>query len=276
MVATRKSKKTPATTKRAGKTPRKPRTVAAAPRLRVVAKRAPTTTLAIDIGGSGLKAAVLDDSGAMLTERVRVDTPQPCDPKQLVEALVALVKPLPRFDRVSVGFPGVIRKGRIYTAPNLGTERFAGFDLGRALEQRLGAPVRAANDADIQGLGVVQGEGVEMVVTLGTGFGTALFVDGRLGPHLEIAHHPFRKGETYDQQIGNAAREAVGNKKWTARVEEAIANLRTVVNFDRLYIGGGNASKLKCALADDCVVVDNSAGITGGVKLWTTSTRKTD
>lgn len=110
--------------------------VRAAPRART------TATLCIDVGGTGLKASVLDDKGAMLADRVRVETPRPCDPKTLVDALVALVRPLPRFHRVSVGFPGVIRGGVVVTAPNLGTERFAGFDLARALERRLGAPVR--------------------------------------------------------------------------------------------------------------------------------------
>lgn len=225
-------------------------------------------TLAIDVGGTGLKAAVLGEDGAMATERVRVETPHPCEPKLLVSTLVKLVRPLAPFSRVSVGFPGVVRKGRVLTAPNLGTERFAGFDLAGALQAKLGAPVRVANDADMQGLAVVKGRGVEMVITLGTGFGTALFVDGRLGPHLEIAHLPFKKGETYDQHLGDRAREAVGSKKWSRRVEEAIENLRVLTCFDRLYIGGGNAKKLKIDLPAGCEVVDNQAGILGGIRLW--------
>ena len=94
------------------------------------------------------------------------------------------------------------------------------------------------------------------------------FQDGRLQTHLEIAHLPFRKGETYDQQLGEAARKDVGKKKWDARVHEAIANLRTLTCFDHLYIGGGNARHLQGALPDDITVVDNSAGILGGIKLW--------
>jgi len=236
--------------------------------MKTKAKAKNVATLAIDIGGTGLKASVLDPVGQMLCDRVRVDTPQPCSPPLLTNALVELVRPLPEYQRVSVGFPGVIRKGKIVTAPNLGTEKFAGFDLGTTLQKKLGAPVRAINDADMQGLAAIQGKGVEMVITLGTGFGTALFVDGRLGAHLELAHHPFRKGETYDQQLGERARAKVGNKKWSKRVEEAIDNLRVLVNFDRLFIGGGNAKKIGFDLPNDVAVVDNSAGILGGIKLW--------
>ena len=224
--------------------------------------------LAIDIGGTGLKAAVLDSEGNMLTERVRVETPQPCGPALLVDTLVKLVEPLPVYERVSVGFPGVVRKGKVVTAPNLGTEAFRGFDLGAALEERLGKPVRVLNDADMQGLGAVEGEGVEMVVTLGTGFGSAIFVDGQLGPHLELSHHQFRKGETYDQQLGNAALKKIGKKKWNRRVERAIKALRSLTNFDRLYIGGGNAKRLNFKLGPDIQTVPNEYGIKGGARLW--------
>lgn len=227
-----------------------------------------TNTLAIDIGGTGLKASVLDTKGKMVTERVRVDTPHPCNPKLLVDTLESLVKQLPKYDRISVGFPGLIRHGKIITAPNLGTEEFAGFDLGKALRDRLGKPVRAVNDADMQGLAAVKGKGVEMVCTLGTGFGTALFKDGRLQVHLEIAHHPFKKGKTYDQVIGERGRKKDGTKRWLKNVREAIENMRTMVNFDRLYLGGGNAKRIEGKLPKGVALVDNSAGILGGIKLW--------
>ncbi len=230
-------------------------------------------TLAVDVGGTGVKASVLDPQGAMTTERVRIETPQPCTPALLSGVIVEVSKQLTalgqRWDRVSVGFPGLIRHGVVVTAPNLGTPAFAGFDLKTALEKALHAPVRAVNDADMQGLAAITGKGVEMVCTLGTGFGTALFSDGRLQVHLEIAHLPFRKRETYDQQLGDAARKEVGNKKWLKRVHEAVANMATLTNFDRLGIGGGNAKHLEGeALADNIFLVDNSAGILGGIRLW--------
>jgi polyphosphate glucokinase len=225
-------------------------------------------TLAIDIGGSGLKAAVVGATGRLLTERVRVDTPVGRPPKEIVGALVRLVAPLGPYDRVAVGFPGVVRAGRVLTAVNLDNEGWTSFDLAGALERALGKPVRVANDADVQGLAVIEGKGVEMVITLGTGFGTGLYLDGRLAPHLELSHHPFRKGETYDEQLGDAARRRVGNRKWNRRVKKAIRNLRSLTSFDHLYVGGGNARRIDFDLDPDVTIVDNAAGIKGGIALW--------
>jgi len=114
----------------------------------------------------------------------------------------------------------------------------------------------------------IAGKGVEMVVTLGTGFGTGLYLDGRLGPHLEIAHHPFRHGETYDEQLGNVARKAIGSVRWNNRVKKAIGNMRRLTTFDHLFIGGGNAKKIEFAFEPDVSVVSNEAGLKGGVALW--------
>ena len=115
---------------------------------------------------------------------------------------------------------------------------------------------------------MIAGKGVEMVITLGTGFGTGLYLDGRLAPHLEISHHPFRNGETYDEQLGNAARKEIGGARWNKRLKKAIGNLRRLTYFDHLYIGGGNAKKVTFALEPDITVVANEAGIKGGVALW--------
>jgi polyphosphate glucokinase len=225
-------------------------------------------TLAIDVGGSGLKAAVVDETGRMLTERVRVATPVGSPPAEVVRVLARLVGPLGAFDRVSVGFPGVVRGGRVLTAANLDHASWKDFDLATALTRALGRPVRVANDADVQGLAAIAGKGVEMVVTLGTGFGTGLYLDGRLAPHLELSHHPFRKGETYEEQLGNAARKRVGNRKWNRRLRKAIRALRGLTTFDHLYIGGGNARKIDFELDPDVTVVANDAGLRGGVALW--------
>lgn len=224
--------------------------------------------LAIDIGGSGLKAAILNGEGEMLTERLRVETPQLCKPEDLVNALVKLVEPLAGFECVSVGFPGVVRNGKIITAPNLGTEELGGFDLASALRDRLGTPVRVINDADMQGFGAIEGKGLEMVITLGTGFGSALFMDGRLAPHLEIAHLPFRRNKDYDEQIGDKARKKIGKKKWNRRVKQAIETLRVLTNFDKLYIGGGNADRIDFELDPDVKIISNECGVRGGAWLW--------
>lgn len=238
-------------------------------------------TLSIDIGGSGLKASVLDPAGGLVAEPVRMPTEYPCGPDDLVQRLAELVAPLPAYDRISAGFPGVVRGGRILSAPHFVTtagpgtkispelvEEWAGFDLAGALESHLGRPAKVLNDAELQGAAVISGEGLELVITLGTGLGTALFEDGRLAPHLELAHHPFRKGETYNEQIGNAARKRIGAEKWNRRVQLAVRTLDALLFYDRLYVGGGNGKHVTVDLGDKVTFVDNRAGILGGITLW--------
>lgn len=226
--------------------------------------------LAIDIGGTGIKAAVVDERGGMRSERVRIDTPVGAHPDAVVAAITALVDTLPRGDRISVGFPGMVRDGRVLAAtPNLGNKAWNGYDLAAALGQSLHGEVRVANDADVQGLAVITGEGVEMVITLGTGFGTGLYENGRLCPHLELAHHPFRKGKSYDEQLGDAALQHKGKKKWRKHVLEAIERMRALVMFDHLYLGGGNARHMADRVPEGVTIVDNQAGIAGGAFLWT-------
>jgi polyphosphate glucokinase len=224
--------------------------------------------LAVDVGGSGIKALIVDGAGTPLTDRARVETPVGADPAEYVECIKTLAGGLDAFDCVSVGFPGVVRDGRILTAANLKNRRWIGFDLSEALEAALGRPVRVMNDADLQGLGVIAGAGVEMAITLGTGFGTGIYLDGRVGPHLELAHHPFRKGETYEEQLGNEARQKIGNRKWSRRVGRAVVQLRELIHFDHLYIGGGNARHVQFDPPSDVSIVSNVAGLTGGAALW--------
>jgi len=228
-----------------------------------------TRTLAVDIGGTGIKLAALDDQGRIVGQPVRVPTPpKPVAPDELIRIVGSAAAALRPFARVSVGFPGMVRGGKVFTAPNLGTELWAGFDLQAALAKSLDKPVRVMNDADVQGYGAIRGKGVEMVLTLGTGAGTAIFTDGNAIPHLELAHHPLHGNKTYDEYIGNMALVLKGKKKWNKRVARTIAVLRTVVNFDHLYIGGGNAKKLEFELPDDVTVVPNSDGLIGGIRLW--------
>jgi polyphosphate glucokinase len=239
-------------------------------------------TLAIDIGGTGLKASVLDAEGAMVADRVKIPTTYPLPPEKLVADLTRLVAPLPDAERASVGFPGMVREGHVLSAPHFSTKHgpgshvdealfkaWSGFDLASTLATTLGRPTKVANDADIQGAAVVSGQGLEFVITLGTGFGSGLFFEGKLMPHLEIAHQPFRKGETYNEQLGEATRKEIGEERWNRRVHKAIRILREMMFFDHLYIGGGNSRRLKRDdLDDDTTIVDNTAGILGGIKLW--------
>ncbi len=226
--------------------------------------------LAIDVGGTGLKAAVLDSEGNLLSDRVRVKTPHPCTPEILLGTLLQLVEPLAalNYTRISIGFPGVVRRGTILTAPKLGTEDLRGFALAKELSTHLGHEVRLINDADMQGLAVVKGHGIEMVITLGTGFGSALYSDGQLGPHLELSQAPFRQGETYNDQLGDETFKRIGPAKWNRRVRKAVANMRALTNFDHLYIGGGNAKEVTFKLDADVEIIDNTNGVKGGAWLW--------
>lgn len=225
-------------------------------------------TLAIDIGGTGLKADVLDAAGRMMVKRLRMPTPYPCPPKVLLRALAELVAPLPSFDRISIGFPGVVRDGRVVTAPHFDTELWRGYSLEATVARRFGKPARLLNDAEVQGLGIIAGRGLEVVLTLGTGVGSAVFSNGQLTPHIELAHHPIHKDKTYNDYIGNAARLAVGIKKWNGRVEKMIGIVQSLLHYDLLYLGGGNSANITIDLAANVRIASNDAGLTGGIRLW--------
>ncbi len=225
------------------------------------------STLSIDIGGTGLKASVLDRTGKMLVDRVRVATPYPCTPEILLEALADLVSPLPPFDRISVGFPGVIRDGQTVTAPHFNKRAWRDYPFAAALSKRLGKPVRLLNDAEVQGFGIVNGRGLEVVLTLGTGAGTAVFRDGVLMPHLELAQHPIHHNKTYNEYIGSDVLRRKGAKKWSHHVRKTIKILNSLLHYDQLYLGGGNGDKVH-RLPCDVKIESNDAGITGGIRLW--------
>ena len=225
--------------------------------------------LSIDIGGTGLKASVIDRHGTMIADKVRVPTPHPSPPGVLVETIASLVKPLPQFDRVAIGFPGAVRANIILTAPHLGDEIWHGLDLAALVSERLGGvPTKIVNDAEMQGLAVIKGQGLEFILTLGTGCGTGIFYNGELGPHLELSTHPLHKKYTYDLYVGNEALETVGKKRWNKRVQRVIDTIRGLTHFDHLYIGGGNAKHVTLDLPSSVSRVSNEAGIDGGAALW--------
>jgi polyphosphate glucokinase len=227
-----------------------------------------TRILAIDIGGTGLKASVVDASGCLLVPRERIATPYPCPPSVMLDALADLIDPLPPHDRIAIGFPGVVHGGNVVTAPHFGTEAWSGFPLAAATSERFGGPARMVNDAEMQGLAVIRGKGLEFLLTLGTGAGTGLFRDGALMPHLELAHHPIYGEKTYNGYIGNAALKRVGKKHWNKRVARTIDVLASLLHFDHLFVGGGNARKLSIATSVWMTIVSNEAGCEGGAALW--------
>lgn len=223
-------------------------------------------TLAVDIGGSGLKVMLLDPAGKPLSERERVPTPAIPTPRAVLKALDGLVAKLPRFDRASVGFPGVTKKGITYTAVNL-HPRWMNFHLAEELTKLWKKPVRVANDAAVQGYGAIQGRGVEMLLTFGTGMGSSLFTDGRLCPGLELGHHPWRK-MTYEDYLGRRGLDRFGKRHWNHSLKLAIEQTANTFNWDHLYLGGGNTKKISSALPPNVTIVPNEAGLLGGVALW--------
>ena len=222
-------------------------------------------TLAVDIGGTGLKMLCLDEKGKPLTERLRTPTPNPATPGRLLMALDKLRAQMPAFDRVSVGYPGVIKRGVVLTAVNL-HPKWVGYSLQAALQKRWKKPVRVANDAAVQGLGAVSGHGIELILTLGTGMGSCLFVDGHMCP-LELGHHPWRK-KTYEDYLGIRGLKKYGKKKWNKLLERAIAQTAAAFNWDHLYLGGGNTKYIRMKARPEVTIVSNLDGLLGGVALW--------
>lgn len=247
-------------------------------------------TLSIDCGGTKLKATVLDADGRMLCERVRITTPYPCPPPVLIKTLVEMAEATATsYDRVSVGFPGMIRHGFVLATPHFVTEAgpytpvrpdlvelWHGFDVRAGLEEALGAPTRVVNDAEMAGLAVIEGRGFEVVITLGTGVGFATFDDGRLLPKVELSQAVCVGGETYDQRLGHPVRRAIGDVNWSRRVQQAIEGLQPVLWWDRLYVGGGGAKHLTVDLGPDVQIVSNYAGLLGAIHLWKDAEETTD
>lgn len=226
------------------------------------------STLAVDIGGGSIKLLGLDDQGAPVAEPLRQPTPTPAEPDAVFALIHDMADALPPHRRVSVGFPGVVKSGVAQNAPNLGDALWRGSNLNERLTHLLQRPVRAVNDADLQGLGVVAGEGVELVLTLGTGMGSALFTDGVLLPNLELGHHPLRDGQTYEDLVRDSELKRIGPVAWTARVLDAIEQLAPIFNYDTLHLGGGNVMHLQTELPDNARLFSLAEAMRGALKLW--------
>jgi polyphosphate glucokinase len=223
-------------------------------------------TLSIDIGGSGIKAMLLNPRGKPISARERIVTPAVPTPSAVLRALETLRAQLAGFDRVSVGFPGVVKHGVTYSAVNL-HPKWANFPLERELEKRWKKPVRVANDASVQGYGAIKGHGVELILTFGTGMGSAIFTDGKLCPGLELGHHPWRE-KTYEDYLGRRGLDKYGRIRWNELLQEAIKTTEALFNWDHLYLGGGNTKKIDFLPPKNVEIVSNESGLLGGVYLW--------
>ncbi len=224
--------------------------------------------LCVDIGGTLIKAATVNESGTLTSDFITTQTPKPSTPDAIVDLVADVVKTLPTFGRVSVGFPGVVGQQHIRTAPNLGTPQWKEFDLEQVLSQRLRAPVRVLNDAIVYGLGVAKGPGRECVLTFGTGMGCALFVNGTVFFGLELGQHHAIDDCNYDGYIGHAAYLELGPEAWNERAKRVLSSVQALTNVDRLYVGGGNSRRLTFGLPVWASVVPPATGISGGARLW--------
>ena len=242
-------------------------------------------TLSVDSGGLFLKSCVLDESGTMHSKPNRIETPYPLSPERFVKTISGIASNLPLCFRATVGMPGMIRNGVVVATPHYITtkgphtridldlqEQWSGFDVQSAISNELGIPTLVLNDAEVHGAGIITGTGYEVVITLGTGLGFAIFYGGKLAPHFELSHATVRRGATYDTWIGEQERRRLGNIFWSRRIRQLVQELRPVFKWDRLYIGGGNARLIRPIdlerLGDDVVIVPNTAGVAGGVRAW--------
>lgn len=242
------------------------------------------TTLTIDCGGSGIKASSLNAAGTMRAPVLRVPTPYPLSPERLIDVIADLAAQLPRADRLTVGMPGMLRHGVVINTPHYICERgprtrvlpelveaWVGLDIQAQLANELGIPALVLNDAEVHGAGLITGTGLELVLTLGTGLGSAHFDGGRLAPHLELSRGPMRM-TILDEYVGEPERRRLGNALWSRRVRRVVDGLRPVFVWDRVYLGGGNSRCISPSvlsqLGDDVVIAPNAAGIVGGVRAW--------
>ena len=176
----------------------------------------------------GPLASTLNELGEIVTKRVFTDTPRSGMPGAVMDIIAQLAEEQEEYDRVSVGFPGIVQNGVVQAAPNLAPE-WKHFNIAKILSARLRKPVRVANDADVQGFGAISGVGVELVLTVGTGVGSALFLNGHLIPNVEVGK----------DKLSAAELRRVGKKKWNRRLQKLIRKLEAMFYYDRLYIGGG-------------------------------------
>lgn len=211
--------------------------------------------LVLDVGGTHVKCAINGgdaprefESGPRLT------------PKQMTKQVLAMTSDW-RFDAVSIGYPGVVLHGKIARDPhNLG-RGWVGFDFRAALKR----PVRIVNDAAMQALGCYEG-GRMLFLGLGTGMGSALIIDGSIVP-TELAHLRCGSHKTYEDLVGEQAREHVGNHRWRKRVKDVVESLQRALMPDYVVLGGGNVRHLK-KLPPNVRRGDNSYAFAGGVRLW--------
>jgi polyphosphate glucokinase len=211
--------------------------------------------LVIDVGGTHVKCVATGHKNP-----VEFNSGPKLTPAGMVKRVLKLTRGW-RFDAVSIGYPGVVRRGKIVREPhNLGSG-WVGFDFQAAF----GCPVKTVNDAAMQALGGYEG-GKMLFLGLGTGLGSALIVDGVIAA-MELGHLHYADGCTYEEYLGAQGRRRLGNKKWRGKVESVVEGFRKALLPDYVVLGGGNAKKLK-RLPPQTRLGDNAYAFAGGFRLW--------
>ena len=217
-----------------------------------IRKDSENKVLGIDIGGTGCKAAIVDiKEGKFLTERFRLDTPQPSTPKAVSQTVQKIIEHFDWKGKIGVGFPAIMKKGVAFSAANIHKD-WLHADVEKILSKATGLPLKATNDADAAGIAAVRfgagkGEkGMVLFLTIGTGIGSALFLDGQLCPNTEFGHVFFKK-EIAEKTISNARRkrEELSYKKWGKAWNEYLLHMERIVNPDLVILGGGGGKKFK-------------------------------
>ena len=234
--------------------------------------------LGIDIGGSGVKAAIVDTkSGRLLSEKIRFKTPESPSPKKIFTGIEEnFLSEFKWKGSVGCGFPGVVIKNKVYSAANM-TKKWVGINIKKKFFQKFNLKCYALNDADAAGISEmflnknIPNKGTVMVITVGTGLGTSIFVDGKLVPNIEFGHLKMY-GDCAEKYASNLARKKLDLSwdEWAARFSEYLAYVELLVSPNFIVFGGGISkyfneykSNLKCSSKIIQAHNKNDAGIIG-------------
>jgi polyphosphate glucokinase len=251
------------------------------------ATRLTRRALGIDIGGTGIKAAIVDlATGELVTDRARELTPRPATPTSVMEVVARVVNSLESTGKLTsdmpggAGFPSVIRAGRAMTSTH-GNSSWIDMDIRTRLTEQLHRPFMVLNDADAAGVaeiayGAGKGQpGVVLLLDLGTGIGSALFTNGQLVPNTQLGHVEFR-GRDAETRLSPAARKRrkIGWKQWAAEFNELLASYEAYIWPDLMIIGGGLAKDfpkfgqlLKSRAPLVTAMIGTNAGIVGAARV---------
>ncbi|MCM4170144.1 ROK family protein [Arenibacter sp. TNZ] len=234
--------------------------------------------LGIDIGGSGIKGALVNmETGEMITERFRIPTPKSRKPKPMAEVVAKIVEHFDYKGPIGCGFPTVIKNGICKTPGNL-HKKWAGVNVNELFSEATGLPVKVVNDADAAGFasmnfGVGRGkEGLVVMITIGTGLGSGVFFNGELIPNFELGQIPYKKYDKIELWAAASAKEKEGlsYKKWGKRFNVFLEFVELIVSPDLIILGGGTSkdwNEFKDYISIETPVIpaelQNHAGIIG-------------